>query len=656
MIMFTAVCAALYAWLQYQDSFALLLWHLAPREYANEVYKSSPLISGVLLVVLLMWLSRLLQAMRNRGGSDGLWNSRLGRRTVGIVANAVLFVVVFLTACAFATLLPRALPLMTVILPLCVCAAMRPMKIIIGRTTRPLRWFIGGRHVGLGGTARFSGLMDEWANPWQPGQILLGASLYDPKWLVGIEDDRHITTIATSRGGKGRSVIIPNLLTWPGSALVIDPKGQNACVTALKRGQGGDGLVECLNHTVRIVDPLGEIRDPKLLRYIARFNPLAELDPAAPDYSERVDLIADALVVPSSSKDSYFDNSAKSLISGIIDYVMISKNVGYDERNLATVRGLLIHPDGPPLEEMAELGGLAQAGAAGVLQAGKNAAGDVISTAIAHTKWLDSAGMQRTLGASDFSLRDLNNGMTTIYLVLPPQFLDVHTRFLRMFVNLALQSAAEGRKGKYATLFLLDEFYALGRLQQLAKSAGLMAGYGVKLWPIIQNIGQLQELYPQNWETFLGNSGQWMVFAVNDQTTAKYLSERLGRRILWRRMRGPDGYGWEVTGGASLRDPLELSRAISHSSDNVTVFTESGEAFLLGRTPYDKTFKRNRYSADPFEHSRDAIKEAIGDLVWRWKFSFKKPNGGVPHFPALTYNPGQTFMGWWRLRRNKRGR
>jgi type IV secretory pathway TraG/TraD family ATPase VirD4 len=257
-----------------------------------------------------------------------------------------------------------------------------------------MRWFIGGRHVGLGGTARFSGLMDEWANPWQPGQILLGASLYDPKWLVGIEDDRHITTIATSRGGKGRSVIIPNLLTWPGSALVIDPKGQNACVTALKRGQGGNGLVECLNQTVRIVDPLGEIRDPKLLKYIARFNPLAELDPAAADYSERVDLIGDALVVPTSSKDSFFDNSAKSLISGIIDYVMISKDIGYDERNLATVRGLLIHPDGPPLEEMAELGGLAQAGAAGVLQAGKNAAGDVISTAIAHTKWLDSAGMQ----------------------------------------------------------------------------------------------------------------------------------------------------------------------------------------------------------------------------------------------------------------------
>src|SRR5437868_5587203 len=114
---------------------------------------------------------------------------------------------------------------------------MRPFKIFLGRATRPLRWFLAGRHVGLGGTSSFSGLLDEWANPWRPGQVLLGASLFDPKWIVGFSDDRHVCTIATNRAGKGRSVIIPNLLTWRGSVLVIDPKGQNALVTAMARGK-----------------------------------------------------------------------------------------------------------------------------------------------------------------------------------------------------------------------------------------------------------------------------------------------------------------------------------------------------------------------------------------------------------------------------------
>jgi Type IV secretory system Conjugative DNA transfer len=616
-LLLLAGCA--YIWYAYSQAFSLFLYHHASRENAAALYRHGPTIFACVLFAALLLLSLTFRLFGLRQRREGLWSSRPMRRMIGLAASGAVFVsLASLLGQLGAYVAPEHWTVTTGVALGYGWALRRPCKIVLGRITRPLRWLMAGRHFGMGGTSKFSGLLDEWANPWKPGQVLLGASLYDPRWLVGVEDDRHICTIATSRAGKGRSVIIPNLLTWPGSALVIDPKGQNAYVTALTRGKGGHGLTDTLGQRVRIVDPLGEIRDDKLRPSIARFNPLAELDLQAADYVERVGLIADALVVPSpNAKDSFFDNSARALISGLIDYVLISNSVGNDERNLATVRGLLIHPDGPPLEEMSEMGGLAQAGAAGVLQAGKNAAGDVISTAIAHTKWLDSAAMQRALGASDFSLRELNEGNTTVYLVLPPQYLDEHGRFLRLFVNLALQVAAEGRKGKYATLFLLDEFYALGRLQQLAKSAGLMAGYGVKLWPIIQNIGQVQELYPENWETFLGNAGQWMVFAVNDQTTAGYLSERLGKRIIWRKMRGPQGFEWEIAGTANLRDARELGKTISRASGNLTVFTESGEAFLLRRTPYDKLFRRSRYSPDPFEQPRLSLGALVSGLLNR---------------------------------------
>jgi hypothetical protein len=617
-LLLTAAIA--YVWYAYTEPFSLFLYHHVARENALTLYRDGPAIFAGLLFAGLIVISMMLKAISHRHRGDGLWSSGPARRTIGFVAGCLLWLsIAFALIDVVAWLLPgRATP--PALAFVCARFLRRPCKIFLGRATRPLRWLLAGRHFGMGGTSKFSGLLDEWANPWRPGRVLLGASLYDPKWLVGVEDDRHVCTIATSRAGKGRSNIIPNLLTWPGSALIIDCKGQNAYVTALTRGNGGPDLTDTLGQRVRVVDPLGEIRDDKLRPYIARFNPLAELDLQGADYVERVGLIADALVVPSpNAKDSFFDNSARALISGLIDYVLISKTVGDDERNLATVRGLLIHPDGPPLEEMSEMGGLAQAGSAGVLQAGKNAAGDVISTAIAHTKWLDSVAMQRALGASDFSLRELNEGNTTIYLVLPPQYLDEHGRFLRLFVNLALQTAAEGRKGKYATLFLLDEFYALGRLQQLAKSAGLMAGYGVKLWPIIQNIGQVQELYPENWETFLGNAGQWMVFAVNDQTTAGYLSDRLGKRIIWRKMRGAQGFEWEIAGTANLRDAREFGQTISRASGKLTVFTESGEAFLLRRTPYDKLFKRSQYSPDPFEQSTPSLGALAGGLLSRLK-------------------------------------
>ena len=255
-------------------------------------------------------------------------------------------------------------------------------------------------------------------------------------------------------------------------------------------------------------------------------------------------------------------------------------------------------------------GGLARAAVSTLESLSEKAEGDIIGTALSHTDWLDSLAMKEALGASDFSLSELKTGLCTVYLVLPPKYLDEHARFLRLFVNLALQEAAKGRKQGYPILMVLDEFYALGRLQFVAKAAGLLAGYGVRLWPIVQNLGQIGELYPDNWETFLGNAGMWQVFAVNDQTTARYMSERLGEHIVWRKQRTfnqeTQKYEeeWMPQGASFLRTGIELGREVSRDSGNQVIFVEGGDSFLLRRRPYDKTFKKHQYSPDPSEPSR----------------------------------------------------
>src|SRR5579863_1011453 len=57
---------------------------------------------------------------------------------------------------------------------------------------------------------------------------------------LGYADDRHVCLVSGSRGGKGVGVLVPNLCFWPGSSIVIDPKGENAAVTARRRGSGSD--------------------------------------------------------------------------------------------------------------------------------------------------------------------------------------------------------------------------------------------------------------------------------------------------------------------------------------------------------------------------------------------------------------------------------
>ena len=567
--------------------------------------------------------------------NSGLWTTAFMRRLVGIAADGVLYLAV---AWVLWLLFERFRPdipiaswvslagqdaglvrlLLWPFLAACVLRLFletRRLKPPIGRLTAPVRNLVRSRFVGMGGSSRFGGLLDDWAHPWRLGQLMLGSSLYSPGWKVGRSDDRHFITIATSRSGKGRSGVIPNLLTWPGSALVIDPKGQNAAVTAAARGQGGGRVKKGMGQAVYIVDPFAELKGAGVELPTHRFNPLAEIDLAALDVVEQIRNITDALIVPNPKGVDFWDRSAATLISGVIAFVLVHTGLPPAEKNLTAVRMILKMLGNKDIREHAaglpSPGGLAKAAMSMLETAGEDAEGDIIATALSHTDWLDSVAMVKALFASDFSLSELKARTATVYLVLPPQYLDQHGRFLRLFVNLALQAVGQGKKQRYPILMVLDEFYALGRMQLVAKAAGQLAGYGVKLWPIVQNLGQIEELYPDNWETFLGNAGMWQVFAVNDQTTARYLSERLGQHIVWRKQRVFDGQKyneeWTPHGASFLRTSVELSRETSRDSGNQVVFVEGGDSFLLRRRPYDKTFPRSAYSPDPFESGESTL-------------------------------------------------
>ncbi len=164
---------------------------------------------------------------------------------------------------------------------------------------------------------------------------------------------------------------------------------------------------------------------------------------------------------------------------GAVAHVLTGQGIRPELRTLYGVRDCLKNLTNEALRESMEnnraAGGLAQVAVATLESLSEKAEGDVIGTALSHTDWLDSLAMKEALSASDFSLSDLKERRCTVYLVLPPKYLDEHGRFLRLFVNLALQEAGKGRKTRYPVLMVLDEFYALGRLQFVAKAAGLPA-------------------------------------------------------------------------------------------------------------------------------------------------------------------------------------
>lgn len=358
------------------------------------------------------------------------------------------------------------------------------------------------------------------------GALLVGAySETFESYPVGIRTERHALTIAGAGAGKGAAVIIPNLLKWPHNTLTIDPKGEAAEITAERR--------EAMGFPVHVIDPFRSANIPT--RFLASYNPLAALDPASVTIKEDIETISDGIIMRANPESAHWDDGAQAVLSGLIAYALLKLPPA--KQNLIEVRAILRNRDrfAEAVETMQNL-----EGCAGLCEAGASAVyakegGYFVSNAESNTRWLDSEGMKNALEKSTFALSDLKRGKASVYLVLPANYLNQHGRFLRLFVRCSIDEMArrtpDGKLRGTQCLFLLDEFFALGYIDEISKAAGLMRGYGLQLWPILQDLGQLQKLYGREGaETFFGNSDIHQFFGNMDALTLDYISERIGAK------------------------------------------------------------------------------------------------------------------------------
>ncbi|SSC70160.1 unnamed protein product [Ciceribacter sp. T2.26MG-112.2] len=364
------------------------------------------------------------------------------------------------------------------------------------------------------GTAR-------WASPAEMKTLgndglLIGRDATTGK-LLRYDGPAHLLTMAPTRTGKGVGTIIPNLLTSDRSVICIDPKGENARITGRARAQFGP---------VHVLDPFGVTG-----KHSAAYNPLDQLDPDSLDIADDASSLADAIVFdePGMAGDAHCNEEAKALISGLILKIVVGEPPG--RRSLATLRDYLtLAPERfasllADMQDSDAANGLIARAANRHLGKSEREAAGVLSSAQRHTHFLDSPRMMRVLDESYFSFADLKRHNATVFLVLPPDRLSTYSRWLRLLItqslaDIAREPAATGRP----VLYLLDEFAVLGHLAQVESAMGLMAGYGVQLWPILQDIHQLRATYGRRAGTFLSNAGVLQVFGVNDLETAELIS------------------------------------------------------------------------------------------------------------------------------------
>jgi type IV secretion system protein VirD4 len=400
------------------------------------------------------------------------------------------------------------------------------------------------------GSAKFSDDHGYWrydasVRPINGGRVmLLGGTWNDPGFLHVRPPLQHFLSIAQTRSGKGVSLIIPNLLTYAGSVLVVDPKGENAWVTAEHRRRMGQ--------RVYILDPWKEVNRrygalAGIVEVSARFNPLSILQSDTDDFVEDLAYLADALIISESTDNPYWDNAARELWAGLMAYVVEHPQFR-EHASLGLARALLMKSEeefAQTIDAAIELG--PGSIAARKLAQFKNALKDdsralasVMSNARTQTSFLDSETLNTNMDSSDFSFSDLCGanergiGAATIYLVLPPEKLKTYSRWLRLMISIGIRSVSRGGGAApgLPVLFMLDEFGTIGKLDAVAQAYGLMAGLGMSVWAFTQDLNQLKVYYPNHWETFIGNSTAITCFGVMDNFTVDYISKMLGTQTV----------------------------------------------------------------------------------------------------------------------------
>ena len=402
------------------------------------------------------------------------------------------------------------------------------------------------------GSARFATRKERAA--FQSGDGLLIGRDAETGRLLRYDGPAHLLTLAPTRAGKGVGTVIPNLLTADRSVLVIDPKGENARIAGEARRRFG---------AVHVLDPFGVTG-----MVSSGYNPLDRLHPASPDLGEDAASLSEALVMdpPGQVSEAHWNEEAKALLSGLIMFAVAHEDEG--RKTLATVREYLTLPPAKTrallelMQDSDAAGGLIARAANRFLGKSEREAASVMSSAQRHTHFLDSPRIATATARSDFRFSALRHAVTSVFLVLPPNRLDAYSRWLRLLVAQALndiardaeQGATRGNGQGNApsgaqeaserpsqrlpapnpalaapALFLLDEFAALGRLEAVERAMGLMAGYGLQLWPILQDMSQLKDLYGARANTFVANAGVLQTFGVNDYETAKWLSQSIGQ-------------------------------------------------------------------------------------------------------------------------------
>jgi type IV secretion system protein VirD4 len=439
------------------------------------------------------------------------------------------------------------------------------------------------------GSARWATLKEiSAAGLLAPDGVVLGQCA---RWYLRHDGPEHVLCFAPTRSGKGVGLVVPTLLTWSGSCIVHDIKGENWQLTAGFRAKYG---------RVLLFDPTNVLS--------AAYNPLLEVRRGEWEIRD-VQNVADVLVDPEGSLErrNHWEKTSHALLVGAILHVLYAEA----DKTLAGVANFLSDPRRPIDVTLRAMMATPHLGAAGphpviasaareLLNKSENERSGVLSTAMSFLGLYRDPVVAQVTRRCDWRICDLVEGglPTTLYLVVPPSDISRTKPLVRLILNqigrrLTEDLHAKGRR--HRLLLMLDEFPALGRLDFFESALAFMAGYGLKSFLIAQSLNQIEKAYGAN-NAILDNCHVRVAFATNDERTAKRVSDALGTATEMRAMKNYAGHRLSPWLGHLMVSRQETARPLLTPGEVMQLPVEDELVLVSGVAPIRA--KKARYYTD----------------------------------------------------------
>jgi len=419
------------------------------------------------------------------------------------------------------------------------------------------------------GSARFAGLADA-----RKGKLLTGRGLILGRKhgrMLRYRGEGHLLTFAPTRSGKGVGCVVPNLLDYLGSVVVTDIKGENSDIARAYRATLGP---------VYELAPLGGAKANR-----ATFNPLDFVRIATAYEVDDARLVAEMLVVPEHAQPNHWEREARTLITGLLLY--IRHHWDMLEQNLGTLRDLLMQDSEEFELLLAKMAVSHQENVAriarGFSQKEPKERSAVISTAQGATELFESPELRAVTERSSFSFESLKDEVASVFIIVPPEYLEAYRPFLRLMTGLATVAMTRNMaKPAQPVLFILDELPALGYMRPIEEGIGYLAGYSAKLWLFVQDLDQLQKTYPKA-RSMIANCAVRQAFNVQDPETAKLLSDMLGTATVRMHSEGQSSpLPFNLVAGSFHSGAFEGARQLMTTGEILTMKAKEQLVFVQG--------------------------------------------------------------------------